>query len=438
MRKMKDSGVEWIGEIPEDWEVKPLKYLGRFSSSGIDKKIVKNEDLVKIINYVDVYNNPNFELYNGNYMTVSASKNQIKEHLVNKGDLIFTPSSETVEEIGMSALVMEDLENTAFSYHVIRFVFNNDNDVFFRYRRYLCNNSYVYNHFMILAKGTTRKTLKRSDFNDTKVILPPLKTQIKIASHLDNKLIEISNVKEAIVEELQTLEVYKKSVITEAVTKGLDKNAEMKDSGIEWIGEIPKHWKLKRIRNITTKSERGTSPTYTTDETLSKVVNQATFSSGYFDKSNIRFSSIPAKESKGLLEKGDVLIASTGGGILGKTHYFMEDEEYVADGHVTVMRTNPSIQNSKLLFYIFSINYDLINGVLAKGSTNQTELQSVWLNNFKIPCPDVTEQEEIVSYLDKKTQAIDEVIAIKQNQLSLLDEYKKSLIYEYVTGKREV
>lgn len=423
MRKMKDSGVEWIGKIPEDWEVSKNKYI--FNRK---KELVGHDwDKTQLLSL--------------------TTKGIVKKDINNlEGKLPDSFSTYQIIKTKDLVLCLFDLDISA--------VFNGLSDfdgmISPAYKRYGLNvegDIRYFNYFFdFVFEGrkyknystTLRFTLDNSEFDRIKTIIPNVKEQKRIADFLDGMIGQISYVSSRIIQEIQTLETYKKSVITEAVTKGLDKNAEMKDSGIEWIGEIPKHWKLKRIRNITTKSERGTSPTYTTDETLSKVVNQATFSSGYFDKSNIRFSSIPAKESKGLLEKGDVLIASTGGGILGKTHYFMEDEEYVADGHVTVMRTNPSIQNSKLLFYIFSINYDLINGVLAKGSTNQTELQSVWLNNFKIPCPDVTEQEEIVSYLDKKTQVIDEVITIKQNQLSLLDEYKKSLIYEYVTGKREV
>ena len=427
MRKMKDSGVEWIGEIPEDWEVKPLKYLGRFSSSGIDKKIVKNEDLVKIINYVDVYNNPNFELYNGNYMTVSASKNQIKEHLVKKGDLIFTPSSETVEEIGMSALVMEDLENTAFSYHVIRFVFNNDNDVFFRYRRYLCNNSYVYNHFMILAKGTTRKTLKRSDFNDTKVILPPLKTQIKIASHLDNKLIEISNVKEAIVEELQTLEVYKKSVITEAVTKGLDKNAEMKDSGIEWIGEIPKHWNVEKLKYLGTSNNE--TAIYNKGERFIGLEHVGSFN-GKVTGQDTDYDECETP----IFEKGDFLFSKLRP-YLAKG--FLAERGGFCTSELIRIKFNEEQCNRFFKYLLLSHKFiDLINSMTYGVKMPRTSWQE--LKEQFLTVPPGLEQEEIANYLDEKCGSIDEVITIKQNQLSLLDEYKKSLIYEYVTGKREV
>lgn len=117
---------------------------------------------------------------------------------------------------------------------------------------------------------------------------------------------------------------------------------ELYDSGVEWIKQIPVSWGLQKLKYLTTKCERGTAPDYTDDVAI-MVVNQATFSKGFFDTSNIRYSTKPAATSRGLLKKGDVLLASTGGGVLGKTYYFDEEETYVADGHVTVIRTKPEL-----------------------------------------------------------------------------------------------
>ena len=121
MRNMKDSGIEWIGKIPEDWEIMKMRHLGNFSSSGIDKKINPEEPLVKIINYTDVYGNLKMLLNNKEYMIVSAPQEKINKNLVEEGDLIFTPSSETIEDIGLSALVNEKLEK-----------FRNDSKAFLR------------------------------------------------------------------------------------------------------------------------------------------------------------------------------------------------------------------------------------------------------------------------------------------------------------------
>lgn len=206
---------------------------------------------------------------------------------------------------------------------------------------------------------------------------------------------------------------------------------EMKDSDIEWVGVIPTDWDIQILKYQTEKYERGTAPDYT-DEIMTKVVNQATFSKGYFDTSNIRYSSKDAKTSRGLLKKGDVLLASTGGGVLGKTYYFNEDDVYVADSHVTIVRTIDTLF-SKYLYYYFSINYSTFNAVMAEGSTNQTELQRDLLGKMPIPFPPIEEQQAIAGYLDRKCVEIDALISDIQQQIETLEEYKKSLVFHVVS-----
>ncbi len=206
---------------------------------------------------------------------------------------------------------------------------------------------------------------------------------------------------------------------------------EMKDSEIEWIKEMPTNWNLKKLKYLTTKCERGTSPDYV-DDNITAVVNQATFSKGYFDTSNIRFSSKPAETSRGLLKKQDILLASTGGGVLGKTFYFNEDETYVADGHVTIIRTNSALI-SKFLYYYFYINFETFNSQMAEGSTNQTELQRDLLCEMPVPLPPLPEQRIIASFLDAKCAKIDVLTADIQEQIDTLEQYKHSVITEAVT-----
>ncbi len=207
---------------------------------------------------------------------------------------------------------------------------------------------------------------------------------------------------------------------------------QMKDSKIEWVGEIPENWDVKRLKHIAFKIERGTSPNYV-EEVATKVVNQATFSKGYFDINNIKYSSIPAKYSRGLLKKGDVLLASTGGGVLGKTHYFNENDIFVADGHVTIVRTILSKYISKYLYYVFTLNYDDFNVIMARGSTNQIELQRSALKNMMLPIPPLIEQKEIAEYLDEKCGEIDALLADIKDEIETLEQYKRSVITESVT-----
>lgn len=373
-RRMKDSGIEWIGEIPEDWQLVPARYLFKSSKKIVGFKENEYERLsltMKGVLKKSKYNSEGLQPSNFN-----------SYQILNINQLVFKLID--LQNVSTSRVGISPYKGIVSPAYIIIDRKNDNTNNKFYYYWYM--SMYLNKVFNLLGDAGVRSNINSTELLDLKVPRTSIKEQDKISCFLDKKTGQIEDIKSTIEEEIQTLEDYKKSIITEAVTKGLDKNVEMKDSGIEWIGKIPKHWETKAVKSITTKSERGTSPSYVEDSTGSKVVNQATFSQGFFDISNIRFSNIPAKASKGLLEKNDVLIASTGGGVLGKTHYFVEDDEYVADGHVTILRTNPLIQNSKILYYIFSVNFELINGLLAKGSTNQTELQSGWLKNFRVPC----------------------------------------------------
>lgn len=436
-RKMKDSGIEWIGEIPEDWEGVKLKYTSDShiphsfeDGDWIESKYISEDG----IRYLTTGNIGDGEYKEQGSGYVSEENFKILNcKYAYPDDLIF---SRLNAPYGRSCLLPNIYNKyvVAVDNVILRPSDNYDK----KFINYLTQCTGYQKSVEDAASGATMQRISRTKLGNIQLPFPNIETQKKISYILDKKTNQIDGIRNTINKEIENLENYKKSVITETVTKGLDKNVEMKDSGIGWIGKIPKHWEIKNIKNLTLKSERGTSPSYIEDDTKSKVVNQATFSQGFFDKSNIKYSKIPTNNSRGLLKKGDVLIASTGGGVLGKTHFFIEDGEYVADGHITILRTDSLEQNSKILYYIFSVNYELINGILAKGSTNQTELQSEWLKNFKVPYTSINEQNQIVDYLDKKTKLIDDSIAIKQKQLETLEEYKKSLIYEYVTGKKEV
>ncbi len=216
----------------------------------------------------------------------------------------------------------------------------------------------------------------------------------------------------------------------------LDKYSEYKDCGVEWLGEVPKHWELKRLKNIASHINRGVTPKYV-EYSEFRVINQATFSKGFFDFEAAKFTKHNSFENdgliKGIVRRNDILLASTGGGVLGKVaHYELDDDNYLADSHVTIIRGGEEFA-SKFFYYILSINYDLINGILAQGSTNQTELQRDWLRNLKFPIPPFPEQIRITQFLDHKAAQIDKAIAIKEKQIVLLKERRQLLILQAVT-----
>jgi type I restriction enzyme S subunit len=216
--KLKDSGIDWIGLIPEHWDILRLKSLGNIETSSVNKKIEENEDLVKLVNYTDVYGNSNKEIWNDeNYMVVSANIKQSQSKFLKNGDVLFTPSSETIEDIGVSAVVMENLVNTLYSYHLLRLRFSKN--VFLNFKKYLFNNEFVQNYFSKSATGTTRKILGLTAFNNLLVIMPPtIKEQKEIANYLDQKTQTIDKIVSNINSQIQTLKELRKTLINDAVT----------------------------------------------------------------------------------------------------------------------------------------------------------------------------------------------------------------------------
>lgn len=216
--KLKDSGIDWIGKIPEHWEVKRLKSLGVIETSSIDKKIKDEEQLIKLVNYTDVYNNKNREIRNSDeYMIVSANKKQIQSKNLKKGDILFTPSSETIEDIGVSAVVMEDLDNTLYSYHLLRLRLK-PKDVLLEYRKYIFNNDLVQYYFSHNSTGTTRKILGLNAFNNLLLIVPPQSEQKHIASYLDSKTQKIDLIIANIYQQIEKLQELRKALINDVVT----------------------------------------------------------------------------------------------------------------------------------------------------------------------------------------------------------------------------
>lgn len=186
-----------------------------------------------------------------------------------------------------------------------------------------------------------------------------------------------------------------------------------------------------RLKEICDYISRGTTPDYV-DESPFKVMNQATFSKGWLDESNIRYTSKNVREAQ--IKKGDLLMASTGGGVLGKVFFFdSDDTSFYADSHVSILRNSKGKNLMKYLYYVFSIKYDEINATMVKGSTNQTELQRNYLLAYELDMPPLFKQQRIVDYLDEKLGKIDARIAVLKKQQDAYARLKKSIIHHAVT-----
>jgi type I restriction enzyme S subunit len=197
-------------KLPNGWTIKKISELGKLNTSSVDKKIIENDKMINLVNYMDVYSSMDKKIDNRiNFMRVTANENQLIKNQLKKGDVLFTPSSETSDDIGHSAVVYEDLVDTLHSYHLVRLSFKDEMDL--NFKRFIFNNPKVLYHFAILSKGVTRMTLSLEDFNNTEVRIPSKKEQIEIAE----KLSLILNNKFFVENKIKSSESLQKSLINQ-------------------------------------------------------------------------------------------------------------------------------------------------------------------------------------------------------------------------------
>lgn len=446
-QKHKLTGVDLIGGIPSGWRVEYMKNLGRFESSGIDKKIVEGEPLVQMVNYTDIYGNES-RVIDGEreLMTVSCPAWKVAEANLIRGDLVFTPSSETTEDIGLSALILDDLKNTVFSYHVIRFRFSEKLDHGFK--KYLCNNNLVLQQFSSVAKGTTRQILDRNDFKNIIVVIPPIELQKQIADFLDLKTAKIDEVADKKQKLIDLLKEKRQALITQAVTKGLDPKAKMKPSGIDWLGEIPDEWEVKKLKYLV-KAKRGAIKTGPFGSDLTRddyVFDQESSFAKIYTQQNIIENDLSLGDDyitkeKYLeliactLEKDDVVLTTRG--TLGRSMVFTA-EAPMGIMHPCLLRVQLDERYCLKEFFQLLIqesHYFLEQLVYVSNATTIEVLYGDTLKPMQIALPSIVDQKKILEHVTQKSNRIDEMMKKVEMQTEKLQEYRQALITSVVTGK---
>ena len=444
----KESGIQWIGEIPEEWAIRKFSSFGFFSSSGINKKTESNEPLVKMVNYTDIYGNDSLVIDSKrDLMIVSCHREKIIFCNLKKGDIVFTPSSETEEDIGLSAAIFENLKNTVFSYHVIKF--RTIIKINLYYKKYIGNNHFVLSQFSRICKGTTRKILTHNDFNIILTLLPPLQEQAIIANFLDKKTAEIDKLIEKDKKLIELLKEKRTVLINHVITKGLpvrrtqtglDPNVKMKDSGIEWIGEIPEGWEVRRLRfnalvNPSGKKVLSNPKTLVNFLPMEKVSEDGE----YENESEIEYQNVSTGYT--YFENNDVLVAKitpcfeNGKGTLVNNlkvgFGFGTTEFHIIRSYWHLI--------PRYLFYLTKTHLFRVTGeAFMKGTAGQKRISADFVKDFMMVTPPKIEQLEIVRHLDKATAKIDKTIQKIEQKIELLEEYKKSLIHHTITGKIDV
>lgn len=403
---MKKSHIDWCPVIPDHWEEKRIKDIA-FLQSG------------NSITAMDIAEEGKYPVYGGNGLRGYTN------NYTNDGDYVL---------IGRQGALCGNINYAYGKFYATEHavvVYTKNEEI-----TYWLGETLKAANLNRLSMTAAQPGLAVSTLNIQFIPYPPRKERIRIANYLAEKCTEIDTQVSLLTSKRDAYLRLKKSIINHVVTHGLNPNVKMKDSGIEWIGEVPEHWEVKRMKDICDYISRGSTPDYV-DEDYQKVMNQGTFSKGWIDESNIRYTKVG--KSGAHIKKGDLLMASTGGGVLGKILYFDSiDENYYADSHVTIMRNSKGINSMKFLFYHFSLRFDEINATMTKGSTNQTELQRYELLSHKVAIPPLPEQHAIATYLDDKCAKIDTILSNLNKQISCYGDLKRFLIDEVITGKRAV
>lgn len=421
----KESGVDWLGEIPEHWEVKP-----GFTILSESKK--KNtgfiEDTVLSLSYGNVIVKPKEKL------TGLVPESFETYQMVEPGDIIIRPTDLQNDKTSLRTGLAKNDGIITSAYINLRVNKKNNNSFYHYYLHTIDINKVIYG----LGSGL-RQNISFEDFKRFPFPFPPLTEQIKIAQFLDDKTTKIDEAIAIKVQQINLLKERKQILIHKAVTRGLDDSVTLKDSGVEWIGEIPEHWELSRLKNhmnmitgFPFKSEKYT-------EEGIKLARGINVKEGVLNWKDTRcWPKVEEHLVDYLLADGDVLIAMDGSKV-GKNFCQIKESDLPVLLLQRVARLRPKESLTSNYLYYNIVNRNFLQWVeMTKTDPMVPHIAPADIKNFQIPIPPLSEQKEISAYIETASQKIETAIGLKQQEIEKLKEYKSSLINGVVTGKVRV
>ena len=414
----KDSGIQWWEEIPTHWDLKKAKHIFSLVTEN-----VSDSSLPKIAL-------ENIESWTGKY--IETDSDFMGEGVeFKKDDILFgklRPYLAKVYKAEFAGQAVGDI-----------YVFRGNEEQNPEYLKYLLLS---YPFISVVDGSTYGAKMPRANWDFISHLVlpcPPKSEQVTIAAFLDHKVGQIDATIAEKEQMLKELKAYRSAIISEAVTKGLDKNVEMKDSGIEWMGMIPKHWGLVKLKNKAKVNGRIGFRGYTTADLVPKGQGAYTIGGKHItncviDLSNPDFISWDKyyESPEIMVKKGDILMAQRGS--LGKAALVREDIGHATINPSLVLLNSIAMNEVFLYYYLVSSSclayIDLLNTATAVPMISQNQIENIF-----VPIPSGKEQKQIADYLDRKTKEIDETTIIVSTQISDLKSYKSALITEAVTGK---
>ena len=429
MTKMKESGIDWIGQIPEEWEVIKFKYLGDVKQglTYSPSDIVDKDEGILVLRSGNIQNGV-LDFTNNVYV-----KTKVAESIVlRKNDILITARNGSPVLIGKNAIIDTDIKAT---FGAFMMVFRTNKSLIAKFAFYLMNISF--NFYRTFFTTSTVNQLTAAIFNGIEVPLPSISEQQKIADFLDKKTAQLDKVKSLLEEQIQKLKDYRASLIYETVTKGLDKTVPMKDSGIDWIGQVPEGWGVKAIKYIFDEIGSGSTPKSDNEIFYDGDINWIQSGDLYQTDTvtsvskTISYQGFKSTSALKIYQPPFVALAMYGASVGNVAVSYIDA---CVNQAVVVMLGS----SEKVGFGKYAIEASKSNLIFSAQGGTQPNISQNLIKNWSIPQPKSEEQDQIVDFLDKETSRIDKLIQIKNQQIENINKQRQTLIYDYVTGKRRV
>ena len=432
MTEVPEKVREAYRELPSGWKLEKLKFFANIRNSNVDKTISENEEPVRLCNYTDVYYNDRItpDLH---FMDGSATEAEMERFQLKRDQVIITKDSEGWDDIGIPALVAEDMPEVLCGYHLS--VLETGPDLDGGFLAWLCRAEPLNDQFKLTANGVTRFGLGQYAMKNAFIAVPPLDTQRRIARFLDEKTARIDGLIEKKWALLDRLAEKRQALITRAVTKGLNPDAPMKPSGIDWLGDIPAHWEVLPLKRVLASSTYGISASLEPSGEIA-VLRMGNLVDGEIDFGDLHF--LDEIDEDLLLDLNDVVFNRTNSlALVGKASIFrgcpsfpVSLASYLVRFRFTE-RYNPEYAN-----YVMGTQVLMSRGrTLALPSIGQANLNPSRYALIEFPIPPKEEQSEIVAHLVDKTNEINQIAVQVSQSIESLAEYRSALMTAAVTGQ---
>lgn len=441
--KYKDSGVEGLGDIPAHWQVKRLKTIAHVQLSNVDKKSVDGDVPVRLCNYVDVYYN-DYITSSIEFMSATATPEQRTRFSLRRGDVLITKDSESWTDIAVPAVVAEDFDDVVCGYHLAHIRPLAQLDGRFLARAFSAVGPR--DQFQIAANGITRFGLSRDAIKDALFAVPPLPEQVAIAAFLDRETTKVDALVAKKARVIELLQEKRIALITQAVTKGLDLSAPMKDSGIEWLGEIPVHWDISAAGRLIAGIEQGWSPV-AEDRVAGPeewgVIKLSAVSKGRFISEEHK--ALPVDVSPDVRYRicdGDFLLTRANTpDLVGDVCVVRGSRENVmlCDLVYRLRLQHDRVEPAFLAYWLLSRSGRHQIEVDARGSSqSMVKISQGHIRRWRVVLPPYDEQVRIAAHLDAATSKLDDLLTTVGQGIDRLKEFRAALIAAAVTGKIDV